>query len=159
MSEEPAMWKALDSVVVALFFSTLTFGQTYTIQTFAGGGVPNAVQGKIASLGRVTGVAVDGAGSTYLAIQEQHVVFKLDTNGLLTLFAGTGAAGFSGDKGPATSARLNQPVGVAVDTAGNVYIADELNNRIREVSNGIITTIAGGGSGLGDNGPALNAGL
>src|SRR5512144_1548309 len=59
--------------------------------------------------------------------------------------AGTGTAGIAGDGGPATSAQLNEPIGVAVDAQGNVYIADHANNAIREVSNGKLTTIAGDG--------------
>jgi DNA-binding beta-propeller fold protein YncE len=60
--------------------------------------------------------------------------------------AGIGTFGFSGDNGPANSAQLNGPGGVAVDSTGNLYIADTLNNRIRKVSGGVITTVAGGGS-------------
>jgi hypothetical protein len=77
--------------------------------------------------------------------------------------AGTGAYGYAGDGGPATSAALNLPEGVAVDNAGNLYIADSSNNRIREVtaSTGIITTVAGNGTGgyAGDNGSAKSAEL
>ncbi len=75
--------------------------------------------------------------------------------------AGNGTAGFSGDNGPATSAELNVPAGVAVDSAGNLYIADYGNNRIRKVSNGVITTVAGNGTAgfSGDNGPATSAEL
>ena len=74
--------------------------------------------------------------------------------------AGNGVAGFSGDSGPATKAQLNGPKGIAVDSVGNVYFADAGNGRVRRVSNGVITTVAGNGPGVGgDNGPALNAGL
>ena len=73
---------------------------------------------------------------------------------------GNGTAGYSGDNGPAIAAQLNQPHGVAVDSAGNVYIADSGNNRVRKISNGVITTVAGNGVAgySGDNGrpPALN---
>ena len=69
--------------------------------------------------------------------------------------------GFSGDNGPATSAQLNQLTGIAVDSAGNLYIADTGNYRIRKISNGVITTVAGSGgsTGLGDNGPATGVRL
>jgi hypothetical protein len=81
----------------------------------------------------------------------------------ITTFAGTGQAGFSGDGGPATRAQLNNPMGVAVDVGGNVYIADRTNNRVRKVDpDGIITTVAGTGysfGDLGDGGPALSARL
>ena len=75
--------------------------------------------------------------------------------------AGNGTAGYSGDNGPATSAQLNTPYGVAVDAAGNLYIADTGNHRIRKVSNGVITTVAGNGTPgySGDNGPATSAQL
>jgi sugar lactone lactonase YvrE len=80
----------------------------------------------------------------------------------LTTVAGTGVAGYSGDGGPATAAELNQPAGVAIDAAGNLYIADSLNARIRKVGlNGIITTIAGTGTAgySGEGGPAASAAL
>src|SRR5271154_3297452 len=80
---------------------------------------------------------------------------------VITTIAGNGAAGFSGDNGPATKAELNGPKGIAVDSAGNVYFADAGNTRVRKVSNGVITTVAGNGTSdvSGDNGPALSAGL
>jgi hypothetical protein len=84
----------------------------------------------------------------------------VDAAGIITTVAGTGTTGFSGDGGPATSARLNDPYDVTFDGQGNLYIADKGNNRIRKVDiNGIITTIAGTGiSGFsGDWAPAINA--
>src|SRR5437763_12329394 len=80
--------------------------------------------------------------------------------GTITTVAGTGQPGFSGDNGPATQARLDFPVGVAIDAAGDVYFGDNLNNRVRKVSpDGIITTVAGTGvAGFsGDGGPATKA--
>ncbi|MFQ5668728.1 MAG: hypothetical protein ACE5I7_20185, partial [Candidatus Binatia bacterium] len=80
-------------------------------------------------------------------------------SGLIETIAGTGDAGFGGDNGPATQALLSFPLDVAVDGAGNVYIADTFNNRVRRVDpQGWITTFAGGGSG-GDGGPAAGAAL
>jgi sugar lactone lactonase YvrE len=109
------------------------------------------------------GVAVDASGNVYIADTNNAEVRKV-SNGVITLFAGTGngTAGYSGDNGPATSAQLSLPFGVAVDASGNVYIADTGNNVIRKVSNGVITTFAGmsGMSGIGysgDNGPATKA--
>jgi DNA-binding beta-propeller fold protein YncE len=80
---------------------------------------------------------------------------------VISTVAGNGTQGFSGDNGPATSAQLNQPAGIAVDSAGNLYIADEGNNRIRKVTNGVITTVAGNGTRgfSGDGGPATSAQL
>ena len=100
------------------------------------------------------GIALDGAGNLYIADTVNHRIRKVDTGGTITTVAGTGAAGFSGDDGPATSAQLNFPYGVALDGAGNLYIADTVNNRIRKVdTNGAITTVAGGGTPGGPTTP------
>lgn len=107
-------------------------------------------------------VAVDGAGNVFLADYKNNRVRKVDTRGIITTVAGTGAAGFGGDDGPATNAQLNRPIGVTVDGIGNLFIADSDNHRIRKVNtSGIITTIAGlGGAGFsGDGGPATSARL
>jgi len=104
-----------------------------------------------------TAVAVDGAGNVYIADQENERVRRVATNGTIVTIAGTGTPGFGGDGGPATAADLNTPRGLAVDAAGNLYIADTGNNRIRKVdAGGTITTIAGTGAGGygGDGGPA-----
>src|SRR5437762_2695243 len=87
--------------------------------------------------------------------------FAVSGGGTITTIAGTGTAGFSGDGGPATAARLRLPDGVAVDGQGNVYIADRDNMRVRKVSGGTITTIAGTGTAgfSGDGGPATAAQL
>jgi uncharacterized protein (TIGR03437 family) len=152
---------------VRLFFAAIlisvisccAFGQTYTIHTFAGGGLPVNIPGTSASLSSLNYVAVDGAGNV-LFTDRHHAVLRLDAKtGVLTLVAGNGTPGYSGDNGPATSAQLNNPRGVAVDAAGNLYIADWQNNRIRKVSNGVIATVAGNGTcgNGGDNGPAASA--
>jgi uncharacterized protein (TIGR03437 family) len=113
-----------------------------------------------ASLFSPSAVAVDSAGNLYIADTGNSRIRKV-TNGIITTVAGNGGYGFSGDNGPATSAQLYDPYGVAVDSAGNLYIADTLNGRIRKVSNGVITTIAGNGTyGFsGDNGPGTSAQL
>jgi hypothetical protein len=79
-----------------------------------------------------------------MTLTAYSVVVRLDTTGQVSLVAGNGIAGFSGDGGPAALAELSGPTGV-VDSAGNVYIEDAGNNRIRMVANGVITTVAGGG--------------
>src|SRR5712691_1909353 len=89
-----------------------------------------------APLGPTTGVAVDAKGNVYIADAGNNMVMRISADGTLTVMAGNGIAGFSGDGGPATSAELNSPGGVAVDSAGNLYIADYVNNRIRKVSGG-----------------------
>ena len=93
---------------------------------------------------------------------DNNRIRKVATNGIITTVAGNGGYGYAGDGGAATNASLYYPAGVAVDAAGNLYIADSDNNRIRKVdTNGIITTVAGnGGSGYsGDGGAATNASL
>ena len=113
-------------------------------------------------IGSPWGVAVDGAGNLYIADKYQHQIRKVDSTGIITTIAGTGTYGFGGDGGPATEAWLDSPTGVAVDGAGNLYIADRDNNRIRKVdSTGTITTIAGTGEDAfgGDGGPATEAQL
>ena len=135
----------------------------WTITTFAGR--PAFVDGGPATAARLTspyGVAVDGAGNLYIADVSNHRIRKVDSTGTITTIAGTGELGFSGDGGPAVEAELYNPRGVAVDGAGNLYIAESGNERIRKVdSTGTITTIAGTGERgfSGDGGPAVEAEL
>ena len=117
-----------------------------------------------ATLNLPSGVAVDGSGNVYIADEYNSVIRKVDTNGYIWTVAGNGGYGYSGDGGMATNATLNSPCSVAVDAAGNLYIADGGNNDIRKVdTGGIITTVAGnyglGGSYSGDGGAATNAAL
>jgi sugar lactone lactonase YvrE len=110
------------------------------------------------------GVAVDSAGNLYIAESGNERVRKVTAStGTITTIAGNGTAGFSGDGAAATSAELFNPVGVAVDSAGNLYIVDSYNQRIRKVAagTGIITTVAGNGTGSfsGDGAAATSAGL
>jgi uncharacterized protein (TIGR03437 family) len=117
------------------------------IITVAGGGsfIGDGGPATNAQLNYPGGIAVDSAGNLYIADTLNERVRKV-SNGVITTVAGNGTAGFSGDGGPATSAELNDPIDVAVDPAGNLYIADHLNNRVRKVSNGIITSVVGEGT-------------
>ena len=127
-----------------------------TINTIVGGSATPFTQ-----LNHPDGLALGPGGTIYIADTGNKRI-ALFANGALTRFAGNGSSAFSGDNGPALNASLNDPVGVAVDAMGNVYIADTLHNRIRKVtSSGIITTIAGQGDAYygGDGGPAINAKL
>ena len=115
-----------------------------------------------AELNTPSGVTVDGTGNIYIADYSNNRVRKVSTSGIITTVAGNGKAGYSGDGGPATSAELFNPTGVAVDGLGNIYIADKYNNRIRKVStSGTISTVAGNGKAgySGDGGSATSAEL
>ena len=106
--------------------------------------------------------AVDAASNVYVVDTGNHRIRKIDRRGLIQTVAGNGIAGFSGDGGAATAASLNGPFAVAVDSTGNIYIADTGNNRVRKVdTKGIISTIAGNDTfGFdGDGGPATSATL
>lgn len=107
-------------------------------------------------------IFADAMGVIYIADTENNRIRKIDTEGIITTVAGNGLTGESGDGGPATSARLNEPEGVYVDSSGNIFIADTDNNRIRKVdTSGTITTVAGDGDlgFAGDGGKAVDAEL
>ncbi len=135
-----------------------------TITTVAGNGGqgPGGDGGAATSaqLNLPTGVTLDAAGNMYIADQGNNRVREVATNGTISTLAGSAAYGI-GDGGPATAALLDAPYSVAVDAAGNVYLSDTGHNRVREVSNGTITTLAGTGNCCyaGDGGPAGSAQL
>jgi sugar lactone lactonase YvrE len=117
-----------------------------------------------AALKQPAGVSIDASGSIFIADTENHRIRKVDyDSGVITTVAGNGDSGFSGDDVPASGTKLNKPRGVYVDAAGNIFIADTENSRIRKVDadTGMITTVAGNGDrGYdGDNGPATGAEL
>ncbi|MGH9039191.1 MAG: SBBP repeat-containing protein, partial [Acidimicrobiia bacterium] len=107
-------------------------------------------------------LAVDGVGHVLVTDTENHRIVRIEPSGTMSVVAGTGRAGDAGDGGPATAAELQDPHGIAVDRAGNIYVADSPNHRIRRIDRaGIITTVAGTGSSgfSGDGGPATAARL
>ena len=108
-------------------------------------------------------LAADGAGNLYISDVASHVIRRIDrTTGVITTFAGTGAANFSGDGGPASTAQLNGPAGMVFDAAGNLYFGDLNNNRVRKIdTSGVISTVAGTGSNTytDDGDDSLTAGI
>jgi sugar lactone lactonase YvrE len=141
------------------------------ITTVAGGGKNPVTEGAEAvsvTLGRPRNLAVDGQDNLFIWDGTLNRVLKMRPDGKLSYYAGNGTAGFSGDGGPATAAQLNADfLAMAVDSAGNVFLSDRLNNRVRKVSpEGIISTVAGSGAAgfgnggfSGDGGPATAAQL
>jgi len=118
-----------------------------------------------AQLNLPTGVTLDSSGNLYIVDYGNCVVRKVNGGTITTIAGSASGCGYSGDGGPATSAQLQGPVGLTLDSSGNLYIADTYNCLIREVSGGVITTVAGNSSGApncgysGDGGPATSAQL
>lgn len=123
-----------------------TVAGTPEIKGYSGNGGPAV----LAKLNRPWGIAVNKEGHIFIADTKNHVVRKVDGEGIISNYAGNGNKGYSGDNGPASAATLNEPMGIALDGEGNLYIADEHNNVVRMVTaKGIITTFAGV-AGAGD---------
>ncbi|OQX06754.1 MAG: hypothetical protein BWK80_50345, partial [Desulfobacteraceae bacterium IS3] len=125
---------------------------------FAGDGGPATA----AKFNAIYDITKDSAGNIYIADAHNHRIRKIDTSGIVSTIAGTGVASSSGDGGIATAATLNTPYGVAVDSAGNIFIVEVSGHRIRKVNtSGIISTVAGTGAFgySGDGGPATAAQL
>jgi sugar lactone lactonase YvrE len=150
---------ALFSLLVSC--PALLFAQSIT--TYAGGGVEDGQLATDIPVFGARGVALDKSGNLYFVERFAGRVRRVDAaTGRVTTVAGTGAAGFSGDGGPATSASLKQPRALVVDSDGNVFVADHDNDRIRRIDavTGVITTFAGGGQpeqGIGDGDVATKA--
>lgn len=132
-----------------------TVAGTGGVEGYSGDGGP-ATQAKLMA---PVGVAVDSSGNLYIADYYGWIRKVTAKTGVISTFAGNGSTGYSGDGGEATAARFYNPVAVAVDSSGNVFVADSGNGAVRMIANGIVTTIAGNGtlSYSGDGGPASAA--
>jgi len=133
------------------------FNSIGLLYTIAGTGAPGYAEGTgtSAAFNSPTGVAVDGAGNIYVADQNNNRIRKITPAGEVSTFAGTGEAGFS--EGPGATAKFNAPSAIAVDAAGNVYVADAGNQRIRKITpDGLVRTLAGNGNpGYGEGPPSF----
>lgn len=131
-----------------LLFAIPALAGNYNITTVAGSDwVGENVPATSAILLQAEGIAADSSGNIYISDANNHRVRCLSPNGFIRTIAGNGMAGFAGDNGPASAAQLNAPYGLSFDFAGNLYIADLGNARIRRITpSGIISTIAGGGA-------------
>src|SRR5262249_30527344 len=141
---------------------------TGIITTAAGNGNfefdSDGIPASSASLNEPTGVAIDSTGNLFIADSVNHRIRRVDAaTKIITTTAGDGNPDFSGDNGPANKSRLSEPVEVAINRAGDLFIADRLNDRIRRIDakNQLITTVAGNGKrGFGgDGGAAVGAAL
>ncbi len=133
-----------------------TIAGTPGVGGFAGDGGPASS----ALMYHPKGIAMDCKGNLYISDFYNARIRKIDPSGIITTIGGTGVNGFSGDGGPATAAKIHATFGITVDKAGNVYLADANNQRVRMISNtGIMSTVAGIGycASLGDGGPATAA--
>jgi uncharacterized protein (TIGR03437 family) len=155
---------ALGSILLVLT-ACVVWGQApYVINTVAGRGVAtfSGTSAKSAQLYDPGRVATDAAGNLYFSDSYFNQVFQVAPSGAISVVAGNGTWGHTGDGGPAKAAQLDGPAGIALDKAGNLYIADKFNDVIRMVTPaGIISTFAGDGNEgyLGDGGPATQAEL
>lgn len=148
--------------ILLITFSFLTYATTFAqIITTIAGGLGDGVSALNTPLYFPFSTAIDGSGNIYITDNLNHRIRKVTaTTGIITTVAGTGIQGYSGDGSLATSANLNNPIEVAVDSSGNIYFADFSNQRIRKVtaSTGIITTVAGNGIlGYGGDGSAATS--
>ena len=155
-----------NKIILLFIFCLLTghiWGQSYTVSTIAGNGTAGSTgDGGPATAALVTAptdIVVDQAGNVYFCDMPNNSIRKIDINGNITLIAGTGTAGVTGDGGPATSAQLFHPAFLAIDDAGNLYVSSACRVRKITASSGLISTIVGDGTSAysGDGGPATGA--
>jgi len=150
------------SILSVLLLALVPASFTQRVTTVAGGFVGDGRSAIQASFQFPFGLVQDRNGSTYVSDEGQQRIRRISAAGVISTFAGTGIAGFSGDGGLARSAQINAPLGATIDAVGDVVFADAGNNRVRKVTpSGVISTIAGNGIGgySGDGGLATNASL
>ncbi len=155
----------LGAATSALLLTPAAAATDSTMTTYAGTGTAGPAgdggPATAAQLNQPSGVWLDNAANVFVGDTFNHRIRKVTFDNKISTVAGTGVAGFSGDGGPATAAKLNGPTGVVTSSTGTMYIADTLNNRVRKVEAGVITTVAGmGAPGMsGDGRAAMNAKL
>jgi sugar lactone lactonase YvrE len=157
----------LGAATVALSAVPAGAASNNIIVTYAGNGTSgfsgDGGSATAAKIAKPSGIVLDNAANVFFVDSDNNRVRKINAAGQISTVAGNGSKGFSGDNGPATAAQLNHPMGLAVDSAGNLYLADTANNVIREISatTGVITTVAGQGTkkagNTGDGGAATSA--
>jgi len=153
-------------VITSLIMISLFSAKGQVVRTIAGTGVKgntgNNGPAIAATLYSINGLYVDPSGNVFMSDNSSNVVRKIDQNGIISCFAGTGSSGYGGDGGPASAANFSYPLGIIGDAAGNLYIADDGNSCVRKIDpHGNISTVAGTGRWgySGDNGPAVSAKL
>jgi len=152
------------SLLIASVLASGVAAHAQYISTFAGTGVAgysgDGGPAAAAAFNGCSAMAVDGVGNIFIADQGNNVVRKISVSGVISTFAGTGEAGYGGNGGAATAAKLNNPMGLAADADGNIYIADNGNNVVRVVNTaGIIKNFAGtGASGYSGDGDTAHYG-
>ena len=137
-----------------------TFAGTGAVGVDAGGYAGDGGPATAARLQEPVGVGLGAGGDVYVADRDNNAIRRIDADGTITTVIGGREAGFSGDGGPASEARIDRPQQIVVDPDGNVYFADSGNNRVRRIdTEGVVTTVAGNGRAAtsGDGGPALSA--
>lgn len=152
---------------IAVFSSSLCYAQSGIVNTIIGIGGAGSFSGDggpatAAAVNVPQGIAFDASGNIYFADWANYRIRKVSPTGIISTIAGSSSPGYTGDGGPATAATLGRPTGLAVDNAGNLYIADQDNHAIRKIDlSGNITTVAGNGTPgySGDAGPATAAQL
>jgi sugar lactone lactonase YvrE len=156
-------WKVLAAMILLMVLAGEAAAQHYRFTRIAGGYIGDGADPAKAGMTNTIGLAIDGGGNLYVAQRGENRIRRIDAGShAVSTYAGTGEPGYGGDGGAATDARLWQPLGLAVDGAGNLYVADAANHRIRRIdADGTIRTIAGNGTNgyAGDGGLAVDAEL